>query len=279
MPTTTAADIDKAKTSLDNIQNQVDELNAKLKGGSFDTALDAIASVKGDFLHKIIDWKILKVEGGYTKVQVGVSNQIVLGFKGEFVKPYSISIVLGMETKTIVGFSDSLIHGSKSDTIIGAKVDLLGGIKYEKKADTTQNYGASPKLELQGKVLNKMDRLNQMVGSFVMKATKVLIKSVEVQETINSLAKKVDELDKKHAEAKETISSLSQKLGTHKMKGTTLTYEFANIGITGGSGFQVRGSGSLLNLNPGQPAIEGGGSYVAPHNSGVSFKGSTHRFV
>lgn len=271
-------DVDSAKATVDQLQSQVDEMNKKLEGGKADTALDAVANVLGDFKHKIVNKKMLKVEGGYTKIQVGQSNQIVLGAKGEYVNPYSISIILGMETKLVLGASNTEIDGAKSDTIIGAKVDLLAGIKYEQKAATTKVFGGAPKLQKQGTLLNLMDTFNQKVGNMVQKYTKALYKAAQVQEDIGTLAAKIDDLTRKCDSAKQSIGSMSLKVGPYKMKGDTMTFSYSSIGITAGGGFKATGGGAYIHMDP-SCYINAGGGAMGCYSDCVMFRGATYRFV
>ena len=102
--------------------------------------------------------------------------------------------------------------------------------------------------------------------------------SKKVQEEIGTAKQSLGELTKKHTDLKETISKTSFSSGDYKMvDGDSHSFDFANIGITA-SPFRASGDAEQVNMIEGQPAIRGGGSYVGPHNSGVSFSGSTYRF-
>jgi hypothetical protein len=275
----TKKDIDDAEDSIKKLDAEMAEWQKDLNGSRFNTQLDATIEVEKNYQDFTTRKKTLKIEGGFTKIQVGKSDQTVYGMKGELMWGLSLTGILAMEKKFVMGFAETVIKGNKSDTIVGAKVDLLGGHKYERVKGEKFNLGASPEIGKKSKVVSFVDKGIQKFGAWVVKgADRIFENSKKVQEEIGAAKQQIGELTKKHTDLKETISKTSFSYGDYKMvNGDSHSFDFANIGITA-SPFQAHAGAEHVNMNQGQPVIRGGGSYVGPHNSGVSFSGSTHRF-
>jgi hypothetical protein len=275
----TKEDIDKAEDSIKQLDADMAEWQKDLNGSRFNTQLDATIDVEKNYQDLTTRKKTLKIEGGFTKIQVGKSDQTVYGMKGEFIWGLSLTGILAMEKKYVLGFAETVNKGNKSDTIMGAKVDLLGGYKYERVKGEKFNLGASPEIEKKSKIVSLVEKGTEKFGAWIAKGTERMFeKSKTVQEEIASAKQSLGELTKKHIELKETSSKNSVSYGDYKMVGgDSHSFDFANIVITA-SPFRAFGDREHVNLIEGQSAIYGGGSYVGPHNSGVTFKGSTCRF-
>jgi hypothetical protein len=275
----TKKDIDDAENSIKKLDADMATWQKDLNGSRFKTELDATIDVEKHFKDFTARKKTLKIEGGFTKIQVGKSDQTVYGMKGELMWGLSLTGILAMEKKYVEGFAETVIKGNKSDTIVGAKVDLLGGHKYERVKGEKFNLGASPEIGKKSKVVSFVEKGIQKFGAWIVKGTdRIFENSKKVQEEIGAAKQQIEELTKKHTDLKETIKTATITYGDYKMvDGDSHSFDFANIGITA-SPFRASAEAEHVNMIQGQPAIRGGGSYVGPHNSGVSFSGSTYRF-
>jgi len=275
----TKKDIDEAEESIKQLDAAMTKWQKDLNGSRFNTQLDATIDVEKNYQDFTSRKKTVKVEGGFTKIQVGKSEQTVYGMKGEFIVGLSLTGILAMEKKYVLGLAETVIKGNKSDTIMGAKVDLLGGHKYERVKGEKFNLGASPEIEKKSKVVSFVEKGIEKFGTWIAKGTdRIFENSKKVQEDIVKAKQSIEELTKKHTDLKETIKNASVSYGDYKMVGgDSHSFDFANIGITA-SPFRAFGDREHVNMIEGQSAIYGGGSWVGPHNSGVSFSGSTHRF-
>ena len=275
----TKEDIDKAEDSIKKLDADMAKWQKDLNGSRFNTELDATIDVEKHFKDFTTRKKTLKIEGGFTKIQVGKSDQTVYGMKGEFMVGLSLTGIFLMEKKYVQGFAETVIKGNKSDTIMGSKVDLLSGHKYERVKGEKFNLGASPEIEKKSKVVSFVEKGFEKFGAWIAKGTdRMFENSKKVQEEIGTAKQSLGELTKKHTDLKETSKTASITYGDYKMvDGDSHSFDFANIGITA-SPFRASAEAEHVNMIQGQPAIRGGGSYVGPHNSGVSFSGSTYRF-
>jgi hypothetical protein len=174
---------------------------------------------------------------------------------------------------------ETVNKGNKSDTIVGAKVDLLLLNKYERVKGEKFNLGASPEIQKKSKVVSFVEKGIEKFGAWVVKGTdRIFENSKKVQEDIGAAKQQIGELTKKHTELKETSSKNSVSCEDYKMvDGDSHSFDFANIGITA-SPFRAFAEAEQVNMIEGQSSIHGGGSFVGPHDSGVSFSGSTYRF-
>jgi hypothetical protein len=191
----------------------------------------------------------------------------------------SLTGILAMEKKYVAGFAETVIKGNKSDTIVGAKVDLLGGHKYERVKGEKFNLGASPEIGKKSKVVSFVEKGIQKFGAWIVKGTdRIFENSKKVQEEIGAAKQQIEELTKKHTDLKETIKTATITYGDYKMvDGDSHSFDYANIGITA-SPFRAFAESEQVNMIEGQSSIHGGGSFVGPHDSGVTFSGSTYRF-
>src|SRR5262245_34155794 len=112
-------DIDDAKGTIDNLEKDLKDNHEKTKGGKFQTDDQAKLEVKGKWTEYTWGKRSLKIEGGYTRVQIGPSDTIGYGLKGEYIQPYSNAYVLGIEKKVVVGLAQARIDGAKCDDIGG----------------------------------------------------------------------------------------------------------------------------------------------------------------
>jgi ABC-type Fe3+-hydroxamate transport system substrate-binding protein len=275
----TKKDIDEAEASIKRLNADMAEWQKDLNGSRFNTELLATIDVEKNYQDFTTRKKTVKIEGGFTKIQVGKSDQTVYGMKGEFMVGLSLTGIFAMERKHVFGFVETVIKGNKSETIMGAKVDLLGGHKYERVKGEKFNLGASPEIQKKSKVVSFVEKGIEKFGAWIAKGTdRIFENSKKVQEQIGAAKQTIAELTKKHTDLKETIKNASVSYGDYKMVGgNSHSFDFANIGITA-SPFKAFGDAEHVNMIEGQCAIHGGGSYVGPHNSGVSFSGATHRF-
>jgi hypothetical protein len=276
----TQADIDRARATLDQLQHDADDAEASLHGGKFNTLLDAFHHIGQNFWHSIGDMNFLKVEGGFQKIQIGISNNVVAGFKGEFVKPLSKTLIGGIEIKTVVGVASTTIDGAKSDTIQGAKVDLLGGLKFERIGAGTTAFGESPKMENKALSSDKMTGMNQKIGNLTLRAAKYLFKSIQVNEQIGGVEGTYGDLTQKLGTLRQEMAKLEEKLGDYKVPGATdWSKEASSITISSGGLFKANGGGSQFELLPSQIIVKAGGCHFGPTTAGVVFSGTTYRFI
>ena len=202
----TKKDIDDAENSIKKLDADMATWQKDLNGSRFKTELDATIDVEKHFKDFTARKKTLKIEGGFTKIQVGKSDQTVYGMKGELMWGLSLTGILAMEKKYVEGFAETVIKGNKSDTIVGAKVDLLGGHKYERVKGEKFNLGASPEIGKKSKVVSFVEKGTQKFGAWIVKGTdRIFENSKKVQEEIGAAKQQIEELTKKHTDLKETI--------------------------------------------------------------------------
>jgi hypothetical protein len=268
-------DIDDSKKTIDKLDKAAEKQLAKLDGGKITTEAEAKAEVLGNWKEYTLGKATLKIEGGYTRVQVGPSETVVYGLKGEYVTPVSIAYILGIEKKTVVGLAQTRIDGAKSDDIGGAKVDNLLGIKYEKKAEKESKVGPSPGLRNEIVANDKMNSLKEKFGTWGGKFVNWLYKVDENKEQIGSLKTDVANMTKSIQNCSEAAARYEAKVKAYKedcktkaeVKASEITYDCSG-------GFQARGSGSMLNMFPSSQCIlKGGGGKVICGSSYVTVTG------
>lgn len=267
-------DIDESQKMIDKLDEGAKKQLSKLGGGKITTEEKVKAEVLGNWKEFTLAKATLKIEGGYTRVQVGPSDTVVYGLKGEYVTPLSIGYILGLETKTVVGLSQTRIDGAKSDDIGGAKVDNLLGIKYERKADTETKVGPSPGLRNEIVANDKMNSLKEKFGTHASTFTNWLFKVNENKEQIGQLTTDIANYEK-------AIKACEQAGANYKAKVAAYTEECKSKADLKGSeikydcnGWQARGSGTFLNLFPSsQCYVEAGSAKVICGSSYVTLTG------
>lgn len=256
----TQKEIDDANGTIDKLDHAAEKQLKKLDGGKFTTEDEAKAEVLGNWTEYTFGKATLKVEGGYSRVQIGPSDTIVYGFKGEYINPLSTSFILGLEKKMVVGLAQTRIDGAKSDDIGGAKIDNLLGIKYERKADSESKVGPSPGLRNELVANDKMNSLKEKFGTHTSKFVNWLWKVDKNREEIGQLTTDVAKVDKTIKEAHAAGAKYQAKVDAYKetcaskadLKASDVTYDC--------NGWQARGSGSFLNLFPSSECILKAGS-------------------
>lgn len=276
----TQADIDAAKSAVDKNDEEIKKQVKKVDGATLNTQLDAERKVKGNVIEYALKKLSLKIEGGFFKFQVGCSDTIVYGLKGEYIAPLSIAFILGADIKTVVGLSKTTIMGGKLDNIFGAKVDLLLGIKHEAVGGETLKGGASPVLKKETKSNEKLDKVKNAFASWATKATNRLFKATEasarsgaVQERIKTLEQKIKSFSQTGATWTADVKNLTQDCATKA------SYEAGKVQFSS-SGWQMLGSngGSILNMFPNsQCLMAAGGSSICVGPSKVRISGPIHK--
>jgi hypothetical protein len=272
-------EIEAAQKTIDKLDHDAEKQLKKIDGGTFKTESNADADVKGDWKEYTWEKASLKIEGGYLRVQLGPSDTVVHGFKGEYVTPLSIGYIAGIEKKTVVGLAQTRIDGAKSDDIGGGKIDNLLGIKYEKKAKEEIKVGPSPGLRNELVANDKMDSLKEKFGTAASKLVNWLWKADENSETIGSLSKDISTLTKQIDDCKEAGSTYAAKLKEYKESCASNTDLKASDIVYDCNGFQVKASGSDLNMFPssectimaGSSRFTCGGSYVSMSGSKIFY--------
>jgi len=271
-------DIDDAQKTVDKLTEDLKENHEKTKGGKFDTEEEAKLEVKANWTEYTWGKRSLKVEGGYTRVQIGPSDTVVYGLKGEYIQPYSNAYILGIEKKTVVGLAQTRIDGAKCDDIGGAKIDNLLGMKYERKGEEDKS-GASPAFRNEGIANDKMTSLKVKIGNAMSKWADWLYKVKENSAEIGKLTTDIADVTKAIKDAQEAGTKYQAKLDAYKetcssnaqFKASEISYDCA--------GFQVYGSGtaSYLNMAPdSQCILKGGGGTVTCGPSKVCLSGPKH---
>ena len=271
-------DIDDHNTTIDKLDKDAEEQLKKLKGGKFNTEDEAKLEVMGKWTEYTWGKRSLKVEGGFTRVQVGPSDTVVYGLKGEYIQPYSNAYILGIEKKTVIGLAQTRIDGAKTDDIGGAKVDNLLGIKYERKGEEDKS-GVAPGFRNEGIANDKMTSLKVKIGHATSKFVDWLYKVKANSEEIGQLQTDIANVEKAIKNAEEAGTTYKAKVDAYKescsskaeFKADEITYDI--------NGFQVYGSGtaSYINMAPDSQAIlAGGGGKVVVGPSKVCLMGPKH---
>jgi hypothetical protein len=270
----TKKEVDDAQSSVDNIDKEAKEQIKKAQGGVLKTQKDAEENVMGHKWDHTVKKASLKAEGGYAKVQVGFSDAIVYGIKGEHIAPYSLSFILGAECKTVVGLSRTAIDGAKSDDIGGAKVDILLGAKYERDKNDNKKYGGSPALKNEAIASDKMNSWRQRFGTWTAKHAQELFKVDKVKSEIKSLKEEIGKLQKAIDACQEAGTSYQAKIKSFKETCTSKAELEADTAEYVADGWQTYGSGSLLNLFPKNLcSMRGRSGYVICGPSKVTLTG------
>src|SRR5262249_19530412 len=119
------ADVDAARANLDKIRNEQKRIETDQNGAKIGTLFHLDWKIDGNWTDVIVGDHLFKVEGGYQKIQLGMSDQFVVGFKGEWIQPTSFTLTLITETKVVMGLNETKIYGLKRETIGGANYDIL----------------------------------------------------------------------------------------------------------------------------------------------------------
>jgi hypothetical protein len=271
----TQSDVDNAKKSIDQLDKDAQARVKKLEGAKLLTDKDARAEIWGNMKEITTDKSSLKLEGGFTRIQVGASDTVIYGFKGEVVAPLSMSFILGAEHKAVLGIASTEIKGPKSDDIGGAKWDNLLASKYERIVGQQIQMGASPKLKNEVIGNDKMDWFKRKVGSWASKAVNSLFK-------VDRVLSEVGTLEEAASQLRSAVSSCQWSGTHHKSKMKKYSEECSGKSHFKAStveykceGWQMHGSDSLLNLFPvGECYMRGKvGSAWCGH--GVKLHGST----
>jgi len=272
-------DIDGAKGTIDDVDKQIKKHADDPKGQTYKTEEDARRAIVGNLKEFSLGKILLKVEGGFFRIQVGASDTIVYGFKGECVAPLSVAFVLGMDIKTVLGMSQTRIMGAKYDKIGGAKVDNLLGLKHEVTISETKKEGGAPAVQKEGSFSDKMDKLIMKIGAKASKFTNWLYKTEELKARSGAVKKDIKELEDKIKTYEQIGTSYKAQIDKLKQDcSSKAEYDADKIQFTA-SGWQARGSGSFLNLFPdSQCYVEAGGSGVCCGPSEVRCYGSIHKF-
>lgn len=273
----TQAEIDAARNTVDQLTHDADERAHKVQGATVGSQLDAERKIQGHVMEYCLSKAQLKIEGGFTRIQVGASQTIINGVKGEYIAPVSTALIVVTEVKTVVGLSKTTILGSKMDCIAGAKIDNLLGIKHEVQVADTEKTGGSPTMKKENSFKDKMDKLKMKIGTWsgkvvnhLYKVDEVKSKSASVKTEVSELTEKIKDCSKVGATYKAEVDALKQECSS-KADYDAGKVEFDCVG------WQARGSGSFLNLFPdSQCYMEAGGSTLCCGPSGVRISGSTH---
>jgi hypothetical protein len=273
----TQAEIDAAKGTVDKLTQDAEERAEKVEGATVGSQLDAERKIEGKVMEYCLSKTQLKIEGGFTRIQVGASQTIINGVKGEYIAPISMALIAIADVKTVVGLSKTTILGAKMDSIVGAKIDNLLGLKHEVTVSETEKIGGSPAMKKEGSCSDKIDQWMMKIGNWT-------------GNIVNNLYK-VDEVKAKSGKVKKDIANLTEKIKELKALGATYTAKVDSIKQECSSaasfdatklefdcgGWQARGSGGFLNLFPdSQCYMEAGGSDLICGPSAVKIVGPTH---
>jgi hypothetical protein len=269
----TQKDIDDSNKTIDKLDKDAEEQLKKLEGGKFNTEDEAKFEVMGNWKEYTLTKATLKIEGGFTRVQVGPSDTVVYGFKGEYINPVSIGYILGIEKKTVIGLAQTRIDGAKTDDIGGAKVDLLLGIKYERKGEEDKKVAA---VGFRNELIanDKMDSLKVKLGARVSKFVDAFYKVKENSTEIGKLETDIAKVEKAIKDCQEAGTNYQAKVDAYKDNCASKADLKASDVLYDCNGFQTRGSGSLLNMFPDSQVIfKAGSSKVICGSSYVTVAG------
>jgi hypothetical protein len=277
----TQADIDAAQSAVDKNDEEIKKQVKKVDGATLNTQLDAERKVKGSIIEYALKKLTLKIEGGFFKFQVGASDTIIYGFKGEYIAPLSVAFIAGADIKTVVGLSKTTIMGAKLDNITGAKVDLLMGIKHEAVGGDTIKGGAAPVLKKESKSNEKLDKVKNAFANWATKATNRLFKATEVSTKSGAVQEQIKTLEQKIKSFSQTGATWTADVGTLKQDcSAKASYEAGKVQFSS-NGWQMRGSngGSCLNMFPSsQVTLQAGGSRLTCGPGDICVTGPLHKF-
>ncbi|MFO0982198.1 MAG: hypothetical protein U1E76_10755 [Planctomycetota bacterium] len=272
----TKKQIDDANTTIKDLDHDAQKQLKKLEGETFATELEATNHVKGDWKEFTLGKAALKIEGGFLRVQVGPSDTVVHGFKGEAISPLSTSFILGAENKMVVGLAQTRINGAKSDDIGGAKFDNLLGIKYERKASKEIKTGPAPGLRNEILANDKMNFLKEKFGDWGARFAEWFYKVDENKAEIKKLEEQIATVENTIKNRIESGKTYQARVDSYKdtcsskadLKAPNVHYDC--------NGWQARArdGGSKLNMSPSsQCFLESGKAMVICNNGNVDLYG------
>jgi hypothetical protein len=269
------ADVDAARSELDRIRNEQKRIETDRKGASVGTLFHLDWKIDGNWKDLLIGDHILKVEGGYQKIQIGVSNQFVFGFKGEFIAPVSFTLSVPVEVKAVMGLTETKIYGVKRETIGGANYDILHGIKFEKRSQTTTNTGGAVLKRDEGKIARKVRNFTGKIGSLGEKVVTKVEKHSRLQVKMTAMDEKLSKLEEDCKTLKEKYSKLTMKVSKYTEKADSWKVEAKRVDIQG-KPFLGKGGGEGGKLVMNAPQLESGRNYAVAGAAWCAFKGSKH---
>ena len=211
MPSET--EVNNAQGELDRLRAEADRVARQVEGGNWDTEGDIVQTVLGFARHEIVGDSLFKVEGGYQKIQLGISHSLNAIFKGKFVLGARIIVAAPIESKIVIGKAYTSITGAKKETVGGAKIDTLCGVKFEKKATHSATIGSAPEKRSEGRKMSKAERFAESVGSVVAKCSSEYRKTTKLHQTIGSLKEDIQSLERKVAWLERNVDVMTQDAG------------------------------------------------------------------
>ncbi len=274
----TQQDVDNAQAELDRLRAEADRVANQTNGANWKTENDIVKMVKGFARQEIYGNYHFKCEGGYQRVQLGLTHKVYALFKGEFITAFLNTLILIAELKFVGGLAYTSITGVKKDTVGGAKFDILHGIKFEKKASISKTIGASAEKKTEGNHTRRAERYIEKIGSFISKTSSTVRKTNKMVAKIGKLKKDVKILDAKFGALRKKVSSQKHNVGkaitdadNYHIDGTEFTLQGAPIFVAGD------GEGSKL---VGCYCLKRGGNYAqCGKGSAVVFHGSKHLLI
>ena len=269
------ADVDAARSDLEKIRNEQEALEKNARGARIGTLLNLDWKIDGNWKDLVIGDHILKVEGGYQKIQVGLSNQFVFGFKGEFITPLSFTLSFPVEIKAVMGLNETRIYGVKRETIGGANYDILHGIRFEKRSRTTTNTGGAVLKRDEGRISRKVRNFMGKIGKLGEKIVTKFEKHSRLEAKVSAMDEKLKKLEEKCKNVNEKYSTLTMKVSRYLGKVDTWKTESKTV-LIDAKPFLGEGGGGGSRLQMNMARLEAGGNYAWAAAAKVAFKGSKH---